>query len=260
MQIKVGLGITTYNRPEYLKECIYNILKYSSTKTLVYFDDKTIIYNNWDREQIGDSFKKVIKIYTATDTDEDRRGIAYRKNECLRALKDCDYVFLLDDDCFPIKEGWIDFFINSGEEHLLYLDKRFHNHKECLIIMKPDEIKKSEVYSFTAEGSTDFKGIDIYRDCGGVFMFMTKSAIDRVGAFNEKFETYGFEHAEYSNRILGKSNNYPCLCGTDKYIFAHDYSTPNHKSSITDEEKNKHVKNNWDKYFKEPIKYIHLQL
>ena len=69
--MRVGIGITSYNRPECLKECLEHISKHTFT-------------NN-------------VKIYVATDTDEDRRGVAFRKNECLRSLKNCDYIFLFDD-------------------------------------------------------------------------------------------------------------------------------------------------------------------
>lgn len=204
--VKIGIGITTYNRPECLKECIEHIHKHTIMDNCI--------------------------IHIAKDTDEDRRGIAYRKNECLRALQDCDYVFLFDDDCFPIKNGWIEFCINEDAEHLLFLSDKIHT----------PITEKS------------------YKDCGGVFMFMTKPVIKRVGAFNEKFNIYGFEHAEYSNRITGNRMSYPTNICLNRYLFAHDYSTPGHKSSISDKEKNKHVKDNWCKFFDEPIVNIHIPL
>jgi GT2 family glycosyltransferase len=208
--MRVGIGVTSYNRPECLKECLEHINKHT--------------------------FMDNVTLYVAQDTDEDRQGIAKRKNECLRALKDCDYVFLFDDDCFPIKDGWMEFFINSGNSHLLFLNDKLHN------------------------PFSSMNGRTWYKNCGGVFMFMDKETILRVGGFNEKFFIYGFEHAEYSIRILGKHGIYPALNYTDEYLFAHDYSTTNHKSSITDEEKKQHVRNNWDKFFKESITQIYLPL
>jgi len=83
-------------------------------------------------------------------------------------------------------------------------------------------------------------------------MFMTSNAIKNTGAFNEKFTVYGFEHADYSNRIYGERNNYLMLKGTDEYIYSEDYCTPAFKSSISNDEKKNHIKENWDKYFKEP--------
>ena len=94
---KVGVGVTTFNRPECLKECLEHINKHTyMSNVVIHVEDENDIY--------------------------ERMGIAFRKNMCLRALKDCDFVFLFDDDTFPIKDGWIDFFVNSGEEHLLFLN------------------------------------------------------------------------------------------------------------------------------------------
>ena len=186
--MKIGIGVTTYNRPECLSKWISQVAK-------------TIFNDN-------------VLIYIAADTDEDRKGIAYRKNECLRAFKDCDYVFLFDDDCYPIREAWMEFFINSGYEHLLYCDPKQHNLRNQIADLL------------------------VYNDCGGVFMFMQKSAIERVGAFNESFGLYGFEHVDYSNRIL-QSKAYPVLNNTEQYIYSEDYSNINHKSSMSNGERTK---------------------
>ena len=150
--MKIGVGCTTYNRPAMLDKFYYQIERLASYE---------------------------IELYIAEDTDEDRKGIAYRKNECLRALQHCDHIFLYDDDCYPIKKGWEDFFIKSGYQHLLFLNEYNHN----FLINLAD--------------------IEVYRDCGGVFMYMTKEVVERVGAFDEGYLLYGFEHADYSCRILG---------------------------------------------------------
>ena len=219
MPVTIGIGVTANDRPQMLAECLQSIHKYTDMTN--------------------------VTLYVADDTN-DKKGVAFKKNECLRALKDCDYVFLFDDDVKVIKEGWVEFFVESKQDHLLFLSKGLHN-------KKPVEINLCDEYKIRYT-------VEHYQDCGGVFMFMTKNAIEKVGAFNEKFERYGFEHAEYSNRILGETRNYPMLKKTDQYIFAHDYSTAGHKSSITNDEKYKYVRSNWVKYFGEPIDNIYLPL
>jgi GT2 family glycosyltransferase len=218
--MRIGIGVTTYNRPDCISECLTHILEYTRLEAVY----------------IGGN----VKLHIARDTDKDRRGVAYRKNECLRALKDCDYVFLFDDDCFPIKHNWVDFFINSGEEHLLYLDSRFHKREYSMI--------------------TDKAIVNVHSQCGGVFMFMTKSVIERVGAFDESYGLYGFEHADYSNRVYGKQPKYLCLDRTNEYIFAHDYSFKIHASTITPLERFNFVEKNKNKYWNEEIKSIYLPL
>lgn len=64
--MKIGIGITTYNREDLLDECLWKIAAYTRSEHT---------------------------IYVARDTNEDRRGIAYRKNECLRNLKDSQLHF-----------------------------------------------------------------------------------------------------------------------------------------------------------------------
>jgi hypothetical protein len=90
--------------------------------------------------------------------------------------------------------------------------------------------------------------LDTYKDCGGAFMFFTKSAIEKAGLMDETFGRYGFEHAEYSSRILGGHGMYPMLNRTSDFIFSEDYSNPKHKSVLTDEEKDYWIKNNWNKF------------
>jgi len=136
----------------------------------------------------------------------------------LRALKDNDYIFLFDDDCYPIRDGWVEFFISEykksgGYSHFLFLNDKLH--------------RKVGRYN----------NRDVYNDCGGVFMFLTKKDVERVGAFNENFCLWGFEHAEYSNRVCPHVP-YQMIVGTENYLYAEDYSNPNHQSSITNEEKN----------------------
>lgn len=201
----IGIGCTSYNRPECLAKWKEQISKHTNMDNVL--------------------------IYIAIDTDQDRQGVAKRKNECLRALKDCDHIFLFDDDCWPIADGWVEFCLSEGSEHLLLMHTTFHR-------------KISD---------------RAFMDCGGVFMYMTGEAVRRVGAFNEEYKLWGFEHAEYSNRITGVRDSYPTNINLNKYIYSEDYSNPAHKSSITDLEKQKCFSENLPK-FREPIKNIYLPL
>lgn len=208
--MRIGIGITTYNRPECFKKCLEQINKHTPK------DDKRYHY------------------LAVEDSDESRMGVAFRKNQCLKAFKDFDHIFLFDDDCYPIRGGWAEFFINNGGNHQLFLIDRLHKRKDNIV----------------------------FNDCGGVFMYMTKQCIDKVGAFNEKFTPWGFEHAEYSQRIFKAGLTiapYTCLYGTENYLYAADYSDPNHVSSISNEEKQKYFDLNFPKY-KEPIKNIYIPL
>lgn len=203
----VGIGITTYKRKDLLVKCLDNIEKYS---------------------------KQPYVLYVAEDTDEDRKGIALRKNECLANLSNCDYIFLFDDDCYPIKEGWEDFFIKaykeSGYHHFCYLTNKLHQEKNYYFC--GDYIVKS------------------YTQCGGVFMFLTQEVLKKVGGFYNGYKYYGFEHLGYTLRVFFAKlipEMYLCVDGTENYLFAHDYqeedfvSTMDKETKLALSEENKYI-------------------
>jgi hypothetical protein len=156
------------------------------------------------------------------------RGVAYSKNQNLKTLQDCDYIFLFDDDCYVTKEGWADYFINSKQHHLLFLNKS-HN-------------------KLASHGEVEY-----FTDCGGVFMFLTKDVLNKVGYMNPEYGQYGFEHAGYSNRIYKAGFTYAPyqqLSRTKEYLFAMDYNIE-HKSSIPDYKKSKLIEENKKVFIKE---------
>jgi GT2 family glycosyltransferase len=215
---RLGIGVTTYNRPELSALCIQQIEKHT---------------DNYQLFITNDLF--------------DRKGIAWRKNECLKALKDCDYIVLFDEDCFPIKDGWFEYLINasnaSGEKHLLYLKETSHI----------KEIKKEN-------------GISYYSNCGGCMMFFTKEVIEKVGGYNKEYGLYGFEHAGYSIRINKSgltSMRYPSPSNIGEYIYSMDYDNytdwgVEHKPSLTLKELKESESN--VEVFKKDIETIYQEL
>lgn len=218
----IGIGLTTYNRPKHLEYCLSQIKKHTSAP---------------------------YKIHVADDSIE-RKGIAYRKNECLKELKECDYIFLFDDDCFSIKDEWYKLFIQrsiEGNQHFLYLKEtstiRFVSHKQ---------------------------GVNSFTNCGGAFMFMTKEVVKKVGGFNKQYGLYGYEHAGYSQRIhkAGFTPLGPYLCpqGASDYIYAMDYDhylpinkELNHKPSISIKEAKESIVFN-QKIFQSDISTVYQEL
>ena len=198
---KIGIGVTTTpNRAEYVDRWLEYFEKYKPTNYHLHIH-----------------------------TDENYKGVAYSKNQNLITLKDSDYIFLFDDDCYPVKSNWTDFFINSKYNHLLYLQP-YHRIKS-----KTDDL-------------------EIYHDCGGVFMYLTKQVLNKVGYLNPEYGQYGFEHAGYSNRIFRSGliqAPYQQLTGTDNYLYSKDYEGIEHKSSIPIYKKSKLIEENKKVFLKE---------
>lgn len=178
--MKIGIGITNFNRRNHLDLCLNQIKLHTKCE-----------YN----------------LFVAQDIP----NIAKAKNECLFALKECEYIFLFDDDCFPIHQGWVEYFTKSGHEHLLYLTNR-HNQTSVR------------------------DGYDTFMDSSGCFMYIHRSALEKVGYFNSEYKQYGFEHAGYSKRIQKDFISLPSMY---KYLYSLDLQGEGdfgvrHKPSITD--------------------------
>ncbi len=222
---KIGIGVTTYLRPKHLK----------------LFMDQVVANTS--------HFKMVV-----ADDSKERKGIAFRKNQCLLALKDCDYIFLFDDDTFPIAKGWADFFITAHKEsdqhHFLYLTRQYNG---------IGNIHKSEA-------DCTFGPVKSYNSSNGCFMFLTRQVLEKVGKFGEYPNLYGYEHAGYTKRIFLSGLNflgeYLCPDGADKYLYCLDLDTqgeynriPWHAPSITKEEMISRVQDG-NRYLQEDIKTI----
>lgn len=196
--ITIGIGVTTTpNRKEYL--------------------------NLW-----MDYFRKnmTANYHLHIHTDDNYRGVAYSKNQNIKALSGCDYIFLFDDDCYITKPNWHEYFINSGESHLLYLN--------------PSHGVLAQVGE-----------IEYYQNCGGVFMMITKEIVEAVGYMNSDYGRYGFEHAGYSNRIFKAGftkSPYQQLKNTKDYLYSIDYEGSlngiKHISSLDEETKKKEIEKN----------------
>jgi GT2 family glycosyltransferase len=176
-----------------------------------------------------------VTVHIANDNKE-RKGVAFRSTECIRELYNagCKYFFLFNDDCAPIKDGWAEYFISasneSGNNHFIY------QHETPSV-----NLVKSE------------NGINSFDNCNGAMLFFTREVVDKVGGFNPDFGIYGYDHAEYSNRIFSTGLNpmgkYLCPDKASDYIYSLDidhhkpewHKQLKHKSSMSPAEALYHV-------------------
>lgn len=112
----IGIGITTFRRPDMLLKCMEQILKHTE----------------WD-------------CYMAlADDSETEHGVAASKNRCIKVLMsnpDVDHIFLFDDDTWPNEDGWEKPYIDSGMNHLAYIwYPEWDNHRECWPLEGRDDI------------------------------------------------------------------------------------------------------------------------
>ncbi|QZE10547.1 glycosyltransferase [Mycobacterium phage ScoobyDoobyDoo] len=177
---RIGIGVTTHNRPEALRQCLEQIDKFRPVDSyLVVVDDAS---DNTDFE----GFRSPGQYYRF----EENVGVARAKNKCIEMLMDaeCDHLFLFDDDCWPISEVWYSRYIHGGEPHLMYLfkdlDPRRNGEK---LDTPPTTWSNGRVYA--------------QHWPRGCMMYLHYTVVERVGGMRPDFGRWGHEHVEYSWRI-----------------------------------------------------------
>lgn len=173
---KVGLGITTYNRPEYFAQSIVSAIKASPDFLVVYNDGSTKAYEE-EYEKVKDNCEII--------HEEKNKGVAVAKNTLLKRLLElgCDHIFLMEDDIIIKSPRVFDRYIAAGLKlGLQHLNFAHHG---------PANQKG---YEYT-DGV-----IDYYPHCVGAFSYYTRECLEEVGLMDENFHN-AWEHVEHTKRI-----------------------------------------------------------
>jgi GT2 family glycosyltransferase len=192
MSTKIGVGIITCDRPDFLKKLVRSLEGISVSD----------LYIVNDGEKQIDAGK--IKIHNNTPP---RQGVGKSKNQALKHLKDCDYIFLIEDDVVikdkTVFEKYIEASKLSGIQHFNYgpgtpfnrkQDTHFdlHNRHELQQQSKPDPRLVIDYGKVK---------IALYTHVAGMFSFFTKDVIKKVGYFDEQFYN-AWDHVDHTYRII----------------------------------------------------------
>lgn len=162
----IGVAVTTKNRRDVALRCVQEWKKFlpSDCKFIVIDDNSDDPFPNADYR-----FEK-------------NAGIAVAKNKCIELLSDCEHIFLVDDDVWPLSHSWFVPYITSKQPHLCFT---FQTGSTLISTIKSidGELLKS---------STAVRGC---------MMYFHRSVFERVGGFRTDFVGYGWEHIEITNRI-----------------------------------------------------------
>ncbi len=179
---KIGLGIVTYNRPEYLKQCLEAASKnnWGGAEHIYVYDDCS---DNW--EEIRDICKQYDIQFTR---GLENKGVATAKNVCLKRLIDlhCEHLFIMEDDMLITHEKICDYYIS-------YAQKNYLKHLNFALHGPLNKGKRSFK-------SVKWNMICVYPDCVGAFSYYHKDVIEEVGYIDENFIN-AWEHVEHTYRI-----------------------------------------------------------
>jgi GT2 family glycosyltransferase len=180
---KIGVGVITCNRVDFLKKCIDSIPLHKI--------DEHVIINDGDRfpVEFTDDNRKILIIEHITNA-----GVGKSKNDALEYLlsKDCDHIFLIEDDIIIKDENVFDEYIKAskvtGIGHFMF---GYHGpaNKAGISKGKPKPRK-------TIEYPDDIR-INLNQHCVGAFCYYSKEALEDVGLMDEAY-TNAFEHVDHS--------------------------------------------------------------
>jgi len=187
------LGITTYNRLEYLKKCVASWNQTRNKEhhwTLVIADDGS---NDGTRDYLHDLDRDGNpEIWTMS---YERRGVHYQKNMLLEFAErsHIDFAFMCEDDMVFLHPGWDDLYysvaMETGFHHLVFFDPIWN-----------EKYREGGGYKHPV----CYNGLccQVKNKCiFGCFWTFTKKVIEEVGYFDlDKFGLCGHGHIDYSWR------------------------------------------------------------
>jgi GT2 family glycosyltransferase len=197
----IGVGITTKERPNYLKQLLASLTNCSI--------DQLVIVN--DSNQALD-----FQVNGTLVENGKNLGISKSKNKALQHLvkAKCKNIFLLEDDVLIKDNSVFEKYINAsqvtGIQHFNYgpgtpfnrkQDVAFdiHNRSELNQISEP---QPRAIIEYSKEVA-----IALYTHVAGMFSYFTSDIIKKVGFFDEDFFN-AWEHVDHTYRII-KAGGHP---------------------------------------------------
>lgn len=190
--MKVGLGIVTYNRPEYFDKCIDRV-------PFGVLDHVVVVNDGTPYDPTDKSLKEKYHLIQ----NSENRGVSISKNKAMKHLMNmgCDYIFIMEDDILIRKASVFDQYIKA------YLETGIHHFNYGLHgLANKKEDKETPNPRVIIEYGNDIK-VALNLNCVGAFSFYTRKSLQEIGYIDENFHN-AFDHVEHSYR-LASSNYHP---------------------------------------------------
>ncbi|MBY6254283.1 glycosyltransferase family 2 protein [Citrobacter werkmanii] len=197
--VSIGIAITTHNRPNILKRTVEQHMQHLPPGALVVVVDD------------GSKPAAVVPDGVQLLRHETSLGIVAAKNASMTALIEagCEHLFLWDDDAWPIADNWHFPYIESPEPHLAYqfLDLAGRNKLNDMAVLYRDD----NHIAYTGQR--------------GVMLYYHRSAIEKVGGFDQVYGRGMYEHSDLALRINNAGLTtwaYADVVGSEKLIHSLD--------------------------------------
>jgi GT2 family glycosyltransferase len=173
----IGIGVVSYKRPKECTKVCQGILE-----TINQTEHNFQLVCSLDQEDTT-GYEWVMKNFKLISGKN--KGVASNKNKALKRLQNNDIIFLFEDDLVPKKKGWIDLYLKAIDE------TGMHHFNHSSLIHRDKLLKIVRSRSFI---------LCLYEKNAAQLMVMTRKVIDEVGAFDERYGKFGFEHSDYTRR------------------------------------------------------------
>lgn len=182
MKPNIAIGVTTYNRPEYLRKCLRAIN--SNAGSLI---DAIYVHNDGSDSKFNAEYRRA---YTRTPNaiiqdSPINEGVAKSKNALLKAMlaDGADYLFLIEDDILVTSEDTITTYIDAAEKsNFQHLSYALHGPANRGFNPESDDV------------------LSYYPHSVGAFCLYTKTSLQDVGLFDENLIN-AWEHVELTLRL-----------------------------------------------------------
>jgi GT2 family glycosyltransferase len=201
MSTKIGVGIITCDRPDYLKGLLDSLSSTNIDCLYIINDGRPLKEHKFNIE-----LNKNICLHEQTPQ---RQGVAKAKNRAIRYLinNNCDYIFLIEDDIHiknkTIFEKYIEASKTTGIQHFNYGPGTPFNRKQNVHFDLHNRHTLEQESEPDPRLIIDYGEVKIalYTHVAGMLSFFTKQVIEKVGYFDERFYN-AWEHVDHTYRII----------------------------------------------------------
>jgi GT2 family glycosyltransferase len=193
---RIGVGIITCNRPHYLKSLLESL------------------------KPCGDQINELVIVNDGKPVDvelfkgkwilnEENLGVGKSKNKAMKHLldKDCDYIFVIEDDMVVLDKDvfrkYIEAYKMSGIQHFNYGPGSPFNRKQDVQFDLHNRHELKQDSEPNPKLIIDYKNckIALYEHTVAMFSFFTKEVLEKVGLIDEEFYN-AWEHVDHTYRII----------------------------------------------------------
>ena len=221
---KIGIGVITCNRNNFLKNCIKSIKKDWYHELVIINDGKI---------PLKDSSKNIIN-------NETNLGVGKTKNKALKYLLDnnCEHIFIVEDDVI-FKENVFEKYIEASKKtKVKHFNYCLHGHDNKINGVKPNPRK-----------IFDIRGVKValYFNVYGACSYYHNSVLKDIGLMDEVYYN-AMEHVDHTMEAINKGYHPPFrwfidIENSNKYM--NDQDENHGKSTIR--------KGDWLKHFREGV-------